>query len=59
MTTLMEIQQQINELQKQAAILKKTERNKVVTEIKNLMKSYDISIADLRNPRKKKEATEQ
>ncbi len=52
--SLVEIQQQINELQKQAAVLKKTERAKVITEIKNLMKTYDIAVSDLRTPRKKK-----
>ena len=56
MATLLEIQQQINELQKQAALIKKTERSKVITEIKNMMKSYEITIGDLRTPRKKKEA---
>ena len=59
MATLLEIQQQINELQKQAALIKKTERSKVITEIKNMMKSYEITIGDLRTPRKKKEAAEQ
>ena len=59
MATLLEIQQQINELQKQAALIKKTERSKVITEIKNMMKSYEITIGDLRTPRKKKESAEQ
>ncbi|NCN96372.1 MAG: H-NS histone family protein [Rhodoferax sp.] len=47
MTSLIDIQKQIAELQKQAEEIKAQEFNKTVQEIKDKMAAFDITLADL------------
>lgn len=53
MTSFAEVQAQIQELTRQAEMLKRTERSAVISDIREKMALYEISLDDLRgSPRK-------
>lgn len=51
MTKLIELQSQIDKLQKQAAEIRSKEFVATVSEIRKLMSAYGITIKDLQNPK--------
>jgi DNA-binding protein H-NS len=57
MSNLIDIQSQIQKLQKQAADIKTKEFDKTVREIREMMAAFGISLKDLQAPKRKARAT--